>query len=254
MEPREARSPWLVPIDTASPEATRLYCFPFAGGGAWAYRGWRGALGTVELVGVELPGRGTRMREAPLTDRSVVVASIAADIAGAPARPFAFFGHSMGALVAFEVARALRRRGAAAPIHLFVSGREAPSVRPLTPPYHQLSDDALLRALRSLNGTPNEVLDDADIMEMMLPVLRADFTLAETFDYRAEAPLACPITVFGGTSDHTVRRDALELWRAETTGDAHLHMLDGDHFFFARSRGPLLQHIRDAMGNAVDQP
>jgi medium-chain acyl-[acyl-carrier-protein] hydrolase len=145
--------------------------------------------------------------------------------------PFALFGHSMGALIAFELSRALRRSGRNMPIHLFVSAVCAPHLAHLRKPAHHLPDDEFLNVLRSLNGTPPDVLDDRGLLELFLPILRADFRLAETYRYTPQPPLPHPITVFAGLADPTTPADCLPAWEQHTAGECSIRLLEGDHFF-----------------------
>ena len=207
------------------------------------FRRWRGELPGVDVRAVELPGHGTRAREAPLTNLPTLVRQVAEAIEARAGRPFAFFGHSLGALVAFEVARALRREYGIEPLHLFVSGREAPHVASADPSYHALPDDELLQVLRDLKGTPAEVLENVELMQMLLPLLRADFALVESYHYSVDAPLRCAITAYGGTDDATVRIERLEAWREQTTGPFTVRMIEGDHFFLHDLGSPLLRGI-----------
>lgn len=237
------RSPWLIPPEAGPGARVQLFCFPYAGGGGWVFRTWRGEVPGVDVRAVELPGRGTRARETPLTNLPALVEQVAEAIQACAGGPFAFFGHSMGALIAFEVARALRREGGIEPVHLFVSGREAPHVAGADPSFHALPDDELLQVLRDLKGTPDEVLENADLMQMLLPLLRADFALVESYRYSVEAPLRCAITAYGGTVDATVRIERLEAWRDQTTAPFTVRMIEGDHFFLHDAASSLLRGI-----------
>ncbi|MGH9360354.1 MAG: thioesterase II family protein, partial [Thermoanaerobaculia bacterium] len=214
----------------------RLFCLPYAGGGASIYRAWRGELPAgVELCPVQLPGRETRLREPPFTRLEPLVAALA-DALPFAALPFAFFGHSMGALVAFELARELRRRGGPEPLHLFLSGRRGPLVPSREEPIYDLPEAQFLERLRQLNGMPEEVLGHGELMALLLPLLRADFALHETWSHRPEEPLAAGISAFGGLADPEVTREDLEGWRGETRGRFHLRSFPGDHFFLHSAR------------------
>jgi medium-chain acyl-[acyl-carrier-protein] hydrolase len=185
---------------------------------------------------VQLPGREGRLREAPFTRIEPLVQALAAELPLAEL-PFAFFGHSMGALIAFELAHELARRGGPQPLLLFVSGRRAPRVPVREEPIHDLPEPQFLARLRDLNGTPEEVLQHAELMALLSPLLRADFALHETWTYReGEPPLAIGISAFGGVADPEVTREDLEAWRVETTGPFRLRMLPGDHFFLLPGR------------------
>jgi medium-chain acyl-[acyl-carrier-protein] hydrolase len=175
--------------------------------------------------------------ERPFTRLSPLVEALAQALAPLLDRPFAFFGHSLGALVSFELARQIRRQYGVHPVRLFVSAGRAPQIPHRVPPIHTLPDKEFLVELRRLNGTPSELLDHEELMDIMLPLLRADFALYETYVYLTEPPLSCPISAFGGLQDHRVSKSDLEAWRAQTSGSFSLRMFPGDHFFLKQ---PLL--------------
>jgi medium-chain acyl-[acyl-carrier-protein] hydrolase len=160
-------------------------------------------------------------------------------------RPFAFFGHSMGALIGFELTRYLRCQGALLPMQLFVSAHRAPHLPDPKPPIYDLPDAQFLEELRLLNGMPGEVLENAELMELMLPLLRADFAIAETYAYTDDAPLSCPISAFGGLEDDEVSQEETAAWRKQTLNAFTLRMLPGDHFFLFKQRSALLQAISE---------
>ena len=191
----------------------------------------------VELCAVQLPGREDRLAERPYASVPDLIGALtpALDVR----RPFALFGHSLGALLAFETARALRRAGGPEPAVLFVSGSSAPHLEDTEPPLSRLSDTQLVAQLQRLRGTPDPVLQDAELMALLLPVLRADFALYESYAYRDEPPLACPIVAFGGDADVRVPVHEIDLWAAHTTGGVSRQMFAGDHFF-VQSAQPLL--------------
>jgi len=158
-------------------------------------------------------------------------------------KPFAFFGHSLGVLVSFELVRQLRRERKCGPVHLFVSGHRAPQIPDPDPPIHALPDAEFLEELQRLNGTPQEMLENDELMKVVLPTLRADFRVAETYVYEAEPPLDCPISVFGGVRDPEVNREQLMAWRQQTTKTYSLQMFPGDHFFLHSSETALLRTL-----------
>jgi medium-chain acyl-[acyl-carrier-protein] hydrolase len=158
-------------------------------------------------------------------------------------KPFAFFGHSMGGLVSFELARLLRNQYNLNSVHLFVSGSRAPQVPALRSPIHALPESLFLAELRRLNGTPEAVLENAELMQLLLPTLRADFAVIETYVYATEPPLDCPITAFGGLQDQEVNCNHLEAWRNQTSASFSLQMLPGDHFFLESAQPLLLQAL-----------
>lgn len=146
----------------------------------------------------------------------------------------------MGALIAFELARLLRKEYGLSPLQLFVSGRNAPQLPITDSPLYNLPEAEFIEALRRLNGTPHEVLEHEELMQFMLPVLRGDFTVCETYAYSDDAPLDCPITAFGGVEDKDVRRERLESWLMQTNASFLLRMFPGDHFFINTARPSLL--------------
>lgn len=220
--------------------ALRLFCFPYAGGRAAIYCAWSDGLpSAVDVCPIELPGHGTRFREAPFARLAPLVASIVDALTPLVGHPFAFFGHSMGTLVCFETARELRRRGLSLPVHLFLSGGGAPDAPRRRCTLNDLPAPALIEALRLFDGAHPELLAHDDLMRAMLPVLRADFAVCETYGYVSEEPLACPITAFGGLGDRHVERSQLEAWRTHTRASFELRMLPGNHFFIQTAQGRL---------------
>ncbi len=234
---------WLVSPKPNPRARLRLFCLPYAGGGAHIFRSWADRLPpTVEVSALQLPGRGTRLMEPPFTQLSSLIEAVAQALRSRLDKPFVFFGHSMGALVGFELARALRRGHHLEPAHLFVSGCHAPQI-PDPNPIYALPEAEFLRELRRLNGLPEEVLENTELLQLMLPTLRADCMVTETYVYREEPLLRCPVTAFGGLQDPLVGRQHLEPWRDETSGTFALRMLPGDHFFVHTAEGMLLEAL-----------
>ena len=219
---------------TERPDARlRLFCFPYAGAGASAYRTWAGFVPeTVEVRSVQLPGRESRLREACLTAMPALVDDVTAAIRPLLDRPFALFGHSLGALLAFETARRLASVSGAEPAHLFASGRRAPHLPARSRPIADLEPGAFLEEIRRrYDGVPREILDEPDLLALLLPALRADIKLIESYRYEVAAPLECPITVYGGVDDLEARDDELSAWRVHTRGAFAVRMFPGSHFF-----------------------
>jgi medium-chain acyl-[acyl-carrier-protein] hydrolase len=252
---RRLMASWLVQPSAKPAAAIRLFCVPFAGVGPSAFRGWSQNLPlTIDAIYVHLPGRESRVREASLTDVLRVAHEAANAIAPFTDQPFALFGHSLGALIAFEVARSLRCAGLPAPVRLFVSASRAPQMPSPFPALHGLEDSALLRHVNErYNGSvPQEVFEDDELRELVVPALRADFEALETYRHVVQAPLMCPISAFGGTNDSTLGRAALEAWAAQTSGDFRLRFVDGGHFYLQSARRQLIADICDAL--ALDTP
>jgi medium-chain acyl-[acyl-carrier-protein] hydrolase len=242
-------NPWLT-IPKPNPNAElRLFCFPYAGGGALTFRSWAFSeiIPKIEICPIELPGRGMRMKERPFTQMSSLVQAIAPSLLPYLDKPFALFGHSMGGLLSFELARLLRRDYGCSPAHLFVSGRRAPQVPAPDPSIHTLPNSEFLAELRRLNGTPEEVLQNEELMQLLLPTLRADFAVLETYVYTPQSPLNCPITVFGGLQDPEVCCETLEAWREQTRAVFSLQMFPGDHFFLHTAQSLLLQSLNQVL-------
>jgi surfactin synthase thioesterase subunit len=225
-------TPWFTPPTAGNSARMRLFCFPYAGGGAALYRQWPRLLpATIELLPAHLPGRERRFQEPSFTQLPPLIEALAPAIVPYIDRPYAVFGHSMGALIAFELARELRRRGAHGPSHLFVSGHRAPHMPDRDRPVHALPPSEFMAELRRLQGTPPEVLEHPELMELMSPLLRADFELSETYSYTDDAPLDCPISVFGGSEDPKTNEEELEGWRAHTSNSFINRTYQGNHFF-----------------------
>jgi surfactin synthase thioesterase subunit len=239
MTPSTHARPWLVYSDSNPHTRLRLFCFPYAGGNATLYSTWSRALPSeVAVCPIQLPGRGSRWKEKPFTSAAELVAAVANSLAPLFEQPFALFGHSMGGLLSFELTRELRRRGLPQPRQLFVSAFRAPHLPDPDPPMHNMPDADLVEELKRLNGTPAEVLADPELLRMLLPTLRADASVCETYAHAPEAPLDLPLAVFGGLGDPKITQAELEEWRTHTRGPCALRMIPGDHFFVHHS--PLL--------------
>jgi len=225
----------------------RLFCFPYAGGTAWLFHRWPAALfSAIEVCSIQLPGHGDRLGEPPFEELNDLVHAAADALLPYLDMPFAFFGHSMGALISFELARYLQPRDLC-PVHLFVSGRRAPQVLDTDPPTYNLPEPEFLKGLGRLNGTPNEVLTNHDLICLMLPTLRADFSVCETYRYGPGCRLACPITAFGGLQDVEASDGFLEGWREQTLADCTIERFPGDHFYLHTAESVLLRAISCAL-------
>jgi medium-chain acyl-[acyl-carrier-protein] hydrolase len=246
---------WFSPSRSNGRSAVRLFCFPYAGGGALIYRTWLSARPELfEAMPVRLPGREARLNEAPFRRIGPLVEALGEAILPYLDRPFAFFGHSMGAKLAFELARLLSRRGFE-PAHLFVSGARGPQIPRTEPPTYTLSGPEFVEKLRDLNGTPNEVLEHPELMGLMIPLLRADFELVQTYDYNPGPLLRCPITAYGGLKDRDVLKEQLAAWGRETSSAFALRMFPGDHFFINSDRALVLQSVcQELQGQARRRP
>lgn len=231
-------APWLSRFAPRPSARLRLFCFSYAGGGAAVFRPWALAMpADVEVAAVLLPGRESRLREPPVQRMSDLLNALAPALEPQLDRPFAFFGHSMGALVAFELARALQQRGGPVPQRLLISGRRAPHLPERDPPIHQLDDEAFVAEIqRRYKGIPPEVMQYPELLELLLPALRADMSVIETHRPhdagRATMPFNGPISAFGGRDDTRATRQELEGWQAHTPEPLVMHQFPGGHFYF----------------------
>lgn len=235
-------SQWFVRHGSADPQM-RLFCISHAGGGASVFRSWADNLPDgIEVCAIQLPGHESRAGESAHRQVGPVIAELRTAIEPLLDRPFALFGHSMGALLAFELTRELRRRNMPQPEHLLLAAFRAPQLpSPNTRIHHQ--PDEILKAVLATDGTPRSVLDNEEIMGQLLPTLRADFELCDTYQYSDEEPLSIPLSVFGGLDDVRVGQADLEHWNAQARNDYSLTMLPGGHFFLRSSQDQLLAHL-----------
>jgi medium-chain acyl-[acyl-carrier-protein] hydrolase len=246
--PRPATGPprWAVRWQPAPAAGMRLLCLPHAGGSSFAYRRWGQRLAPgIEVIAIRMPGRQTRSGgPARIQD---LAAALVRDIAPLLGLPYAWFGHSMGALTAFELCRAARGLGLAGPVRLLVSGRPAPHIPLRHTPLHDSPDAELAARLRGYCGTPAvppEVLDDPSALRALIAVLRADLAVSETYRYHREPRLDCPITAFGGTDDPFATAGELGAWRSQTSAGFRVQMFPGGHFFLHEAPEEFLAAIK----------
>lgn len=223
----------------------RLLCFPYAGASAAIFRSWHSYLPeAVEVCGIQLPGRRNRIMEPPYARMVPLLEELGRALLPLLDRPFAFFGHSMGALLCFETARWLRHNWHPEPKLLFISARCAPHIPDRRPPLHRMNDTEFLEEIKELNGGSEEILRDPQVLPIVLPALRADAELCETYEYVEQLALSCPIIAFCGADDHQASLELMKEWRAQTTKEFFLHTLQGSHFFIHSSEAQLLDLLR----------
>ncbi|MFE6520895.1 thioesterase II family protein [Streptomyces sp. NPDC057794] len=254
--PRAVRAHgWIVGTRRPATPAVRLFCLPYAGGGASTYSAWPALFpDEVDVCPVELPGRLTRWSETAFDRAEPLVEALATALEAELDVPYALFGHSMGALLAFELARALRRRGADEPRILFVSGGPAPQLPRRLPQIHDELDDVVVDRLRNLGAVPEDVYAEPELLELLLPTIRADFSVVETYKHQPEPPLGCPVVAFAGTEDREVPPELVASWHEQTTGGFTHHILPGDHFFLHSARTALLNTVRTALTVTTGRP
>ncbi|MFE9453837.1 thioesterase II family protein [Streptomyces sp. NPDC006739] len=244
-------STWFRRFTTAAGDGPRLVCFPHAGGSATAYMQLARALAAdFDVVAVQYPGRQDRYQEAPFTSLAPLVEAVAEklvrELAADPGRPYALFGHSMGALVAFETARLLAQGELPGPRRLFLSGRGGPGIR--SGIRYDLFDDAeVLADVRKLGGTDQSMLDDPEIQEMVLPALRADYQVFGTYRWGGGEPLTAPVTVLVGDRDPMVTVPEARTWREHTAGDFDLKVFPGGHFYLVDHIGQVAATVTEGL-------
>jgi medium-chain acyl-[acyl-carrier-protein] hydrolase len=235
--------PWIRRAQPNPKAALRLFCVPYAGGSASVFRSWGRLLPDwIEVCAIQLPGREERLGEPAFRQVDRLLPALIERLRPALDRPFALFGHSMGAVIAYELTRALTDEGQR-PVHLIVSGQRAPHLPLQRPTSYHLSDPDFRERLRVLNGTPGPVLQEPELMRMVLPLLRCDFELSETYRRERAEPLDCPITALGGRDDGEVDPDGVAAWRETTRGPVEIRMFPGDHFFLHGQRAALLDTV-----------
>ncbi len=238
-------SKWLAPGLAQTRATMRLFCLPYAGGGASAYRTWQAAFPPdLQVAPVMLPGRESRLSEPLFRSTNDLVPRLVEGLLPFLDRPYAFFGHSMGALLAFEATRLMRKRGMPLPRQLFLSSHRAPHLPDRGLQVHQLSREDFRLALRNLGGTPQEVLDHEELMAIAEPILRADFELCETYICTPDDALDTPMAIFGGTADPDIPEEDLQAWREHTRAEMRLRMFPGHHLYVHEERDALLREIR----------
>lgn len=241
---KDLAQPWITFRKPRPNPRLRLFCFPYAGGGASAYRTWQESLpAEIEICAVQPPGRENRLSEERFLRVGPLADAICEAIEPLLDLPCAIFGHSLGSVVGYETALRLRDRGRAVPVQLLVSARRAPNVPPDDEPTYNLPQAEFRAKLEELEGTPQAVLDHPELMELMEPLLRADFELNDTYSPPEGPPLEIPVTAFGGLEDADVSRENLDAWRDVSRGRFRLRMFAGGHFFLHEHQQTLIAAI-----------
>lgn len=226
----------------------RLICFPYAGGAASLFYSWQEHFPNgIQVCPIELPGRAARIGEPMPQSIAELVDRILDEAAPYFDRPVSLFGHSLGAIVAFELAKAIERK-MNSPARLFASACRAPHVPRRRPSIHHLEDQEFIQALAKINGTPDEVLEHQELLHLLLPTLRADFRLSETYQYIPGRPLSCAITAICGQEDEFITRGDLVAWHSQTTGAFNLRMVPGAHFFLQPQANSIAKLVAGTIG------
>ena len=245
---------WFVTFKPKKDALIRLFCFHYGGGSASIFRQWsKDVIQEVELVAIQLPGREERYNEPLLNNISQVIDNLLLHFNKYTDKPFILFGHSIGALIAFEFARTLRQRKMLQPKHLIVSGTKAPQVPLKKQHIHKLPKKQFIEELKKYNGIPDYIIEDEELISIFIPIIKADFSISETYNYSNKKPLSCPITALGGSNDNTFDADDLIKWQ-EQTSNAFIHQfLPGDHFFINTSYTEIINIINQSLYNEIKQ-
>lgn len=242
---------WIVLPISRSSAKIRLFCFPHAGVGTSAFRGWSEAFGdNIEVCLVQPPGREGRLRDPLPTSVLDIATELVTNLGDLLDRPFAFYGHSLGALLAFETSRAARRDVGRQPVHLFVGAAPAPQLPWEHSPLRSLPEPQFIEEIQKrYGGIPSQVLADPEMRELLLPILRADVAMVETYRYSLEGPLDCGITVLCGAQDRMVSRQSAQAWRVQTAAEFSLQVLEGNHLFLQTQRPQLLRMLSERLAD-----
>jgi medium-chain acyl-[acyl-carrier-protein] hydrolase len=240
-------SAWFIAPSPRPEAALRVFAVPHAGRGASLFYPWHAMLPRwMEMVAVQLPGREGRLSETGWTRIDPIIATLAAEIRPRLDRPYVLFGHSMGALICYELARRLRDLRAPPPLALVLSGRHAPTVAHRAPPLHPLSDGEFIAAMQArYDGIPRAVLEQPDLLTLLLPTLRRDIEAMETYRFRPGERFAMPFFLYGGRDDRQAAPDGLAGWRELTTGPTSLRLFPGGHFYLQDDRAPVIAALTD---------
>jgi len=242
----------LVRFNQHAQPIARLFCFPYAGGDANIFRSWvNGVPNGVEVIGVQYPGRGIHNGSGAISSCDEMVSLLRSAMLPWLDRDFAFFGHSNGALISFELARALAPEQRKLQRHHFLSARVAAHVSSGRKRIGALPFADFIREVRAIGGTPQELLDDQQLMRVLAPQLRAEFALGENYQFKPGPLLACEITTLQGTNDCVVNGALVERWTELTTGRAQHHVVDGDHFFLGSRQENVLSIVRSRLHEII---
>ena len=253
VNPTRPISDWLVipkPNRTAS---LRLFCFPYAGAGSTVYRAWVDSLPKdVELVSWLFPGRESRLRTPPFVSIRPLIKALSAEIAPLLDKPFAFFGHSLGGLLAFELVRELRRQNSPLPVHLFISSRRAAHLPDPRSPISGLPDDEFADEIQKrYNGIPSVIQQDPELMNLFLPILKADFSVFESYEYADEPALDIPLSIYKGSQDAVITQMEVEAWQIHSSRPMSVQVFPGDHFYLQSQRSALLNSVSSVLGGYI---
>ncbi|NQY37922.1 MAG: thioesterase [Alteromonadaceae bacterium] len=232
----------------------RLICFPYAGGNASTYMSWFKWLPeNIEILAIQPPGRSTRIFERAHSNMEQLVNDLLMNISESLDRPYILFGHSLGSRVAFELMTQCKKRGLRMPLQFIASGSRGPHILPRKTSIYQLPDKEFIEGLKDINGTPKAVLENSELMELCLPLLRADFELADTYACRENNIFDCPISVFSGKADTEITHEDLISWGNYFSGSVDLQMFPGDHFFIESNKNLVVNKVNIIIQNLLSE-
>lgn len=240
----EPLNKWFVCPQIQPDARSRIFLFPYAGGGPSVFRSWSAQLpDNIESHIAHYPGRGSRFNETPVRSLIALTSDLSQAIQPLLDKPYTFFGHSLGGLVAFELARHLRQNGLPQPSAIFISACGAPHIPDTQPPIHALPKSGFINSLKRLNGIPNEIINNTEVLDLFLPTVRADLELIERYEHKTDRPLDVPILALGGLDDHRISRERLEGWADHTSTGFRSTYFPGDHFFINTARDTVIASI-----------
>lgn len=246
------KSRWFVVPERKPQASLRLFCFPYAAGNASTYIGWIKHLPEeVELVVVQPPGRANRIGEDPIDNMDELVQKVSEEIASCLDKPYIFFGHSLGSRVAFEVMQTARQKGWLMPLHYIASGSSAPHVNRTHKHVSHLTDDEFIHALKRFDGAIEEIIQNENLVNLFLPLLRADFNIADTYYREPGEPLDVSLSVFGGNGDEDARPDELPSWSAHFLNDPEISLFNGNHFFIDSAQADVAKKVALILGRYI---
>lgn len=238
-------NPWLVAPAEAPKSGRILVCFPSAGSGASMYRQWPDRLsGVADVLRIQPPGRETRFREPLLTTLEPYLDQLVDELAPHLDRPFLFFGHSMGSIIAYRVALRLREQLGIEPEHLLVSAFRSPHAPPMKRIHHLADPEFVRELIDTYDGVPEQLLNEPEVLELMLPIVRADLAVVSDHRYEASSAFSCPISAFGGVDDRWVDEAQLGQWCVHTTSTFNLQMISGNHYYINSNSDDLIDRIK----------
>jgi surfactin synthase thioesterase subunit len=246
--PNLYKNPWFNIKKPAPNASMRLFCFPYAGGSAQIFQDWCESLPSdIEVIGIQYPGRGSRFVDPLIGSTAEMVAALIPNIMPVLDKPFVFFGHSNGALVSFELARALQKQGVRQQMHHFLSAKRAIHLPYIKRIMCNLPDDEFIVELENLGGTPTEILAQKELMELFLPILRSDFSLSETFNYEHGEKLQCAATLMYGEQDEDIPEADVMSWQDLIVPEVDSKQFSGGHFFVNSQKDEVLTYLNERL-------